>query len=295
MQAITQSAFCSSVVMDELDCVHIQHPKFFAEICLQGGQLTQFTHHILGDFVWLSPDAQYKQGQSLRGGVPICWPWFGVLDKNPASVSQSVLTQKHAHGFARTQAWQVSHIEESAHDVTLELTLNDSQKTRAIWPYAFELTCRFHFSDTLRIELITHNTGNETFTFSQALHTYLGVADVSQTRIFGAHKHHYIDALDQWKSKEQLGPVLINEEVDRIYLGEIDYRLHDGRHNLTLSSNSASSVVWNPWVNKSKTLSQFPHHAYQNMLCIENGNILNDIVRLEKNKRHCLSMTLSKY
>ena len=294
MSVIAQSAFCSTVVIDELECVQIRHPRFFAEVCLQGSQLTRFDHHSLGEFVWLSASAEYKLGQGLRGGVPICWPWFGVLEKNPAGISQSVLSKKNAHGFARTQIWQLDDIKESAHGVTLELALKQNNETLAIWPFAFELRCRFHFSDALKIELITHNTGNDTFSFSQALHTYLGVDAISQTRIMGAHKHHYVDALDQWKSKTQHGPVIISEEVDRIYLGEIEYSLNDGKHDIALTSNSASSVVWNPWINKSKTLSQFPHDAYKTMLCIENGNILNDIVKLKKNQRHVLNMTLSK-
>jgi glucose-6-phosphate 1-epimerase len=295
MLYLSQSAFCQSINIDELECLNIDHPKFFAQICLQGAQLTQFTHRTLGKFVWLSPTAEYKTGQGLRGGIPICWPWFGVLDKNPASISEHVLSEKNAHGFARTQNWTLHDIQESAHSVTLELALKQTQASLAIWPFSFDLRCRFHFSDELRIELITHNTGSETFTFSQALHTYLDIKDIETVRIFGADKHQYADALDQWQNKIQQGPILINQEVDRVYLGRTQYQLFDGEHTLTLNSNSASSVVWNPWIKKSKTLSQFPHSAYKTMLCIENGNILNDVVNLEKNKRHCLSMTLNKY
>lgn len=294
MTPLKHSAFCTLKKIDELDCIEVQHPKFIAQICLQGAQLTQFTHSEKGAFVWLSPDAQYKQGQSLRGGVPICWPWFGVLEKNPDAVSQAVLTEKNAHGFARTQIWQLHEIKESVHGVSIEMELTSNPVTKAIWPYDFKLRCSFHFSDTLSIELTTHNIGTPSFTFSQALHTYLGVNKIEDVRISGAHQHSYVDALDDWQSKQQDGQIKIQQEVDRIYLGEINYGLFDGTNNISLISNSASSVVWNPWINKSKTLSQFPHTAYKNMLCIENGNILEDVMTLKKNEHHCLTMTLTK-
>lgn len=294
MLNLSQSAFCQSIMIDELECLHIKHPKFFAEICLQGAQLTKFQHFELGQFVWLSPTAEYKKGQGLRGGIPICWPWFGVLEKNPKEIVDQVLTSELAHGFARTQSWELHSIQESAHDVTVECLLKQTPKSLAIWPFPFELRCRFHFSDKLRIELITINTGLKTFTFSQALHTYLNVKDIGNVRIYGANNHQYVDALDHWQTKRQQGTIVINQEVDRIYQGKINYQLYNGEHHLTLSSNSASSVVWNPWVKKSKTLSQFPHTAYKSMLCIENGNILDDVVNLEKDQRHCLSMTLEK-
>lgn len=295
MTPLNHSAFCKIVTMGELECLHIQHPKFFAEICLQGSQLTRFNHRTLGEFVWLSPDAQYQQGQGLRGGVPICWPWFGVLEKNPEHIAQSVLSKKNAHGFARTQNWTLQSIEETVHGVCVEMLLTHDAHSLAIWPYPFALHCKFHLGDDLRIELTTHNTGHETFAFSQALHTYLGVNNINTTRITGAHRHEYVDALDQWQRKSQQGSIVINQEVDRIYNGAIQYQVLDAQKNLTINSNSASSVVWNPWIKKSKTLSQFPYDAYQNMLCIESGNILDDAVSLQANEHHSLTMTLSKW
>lgn len=294
MTPLKYSAFCSLKTIDDLECIEVKHPKFNAQICLQGAQLTQFTHRDKGEFVWLSPSAQYKQGQSLRGGVPICWPWFGVLDKNPASISEAVLSNKHAHGFARTQIWKLVKINESVHGVALELELTSNPVTRAIWPYDFTLRCHFHLSDELSIQLTTHNLSDSSFTYSQALHTYLQVNNINNVRISGAHQHTYVDALDHWQSKQQDGHIQIQQEVDRVYLGAIDYGFYDGKNTVSLKSNSHSSVVWNPWINKSKTLSQFPHTAYNTMLCIESGNILDDAVTLKSHERHCLSMTLTK-
>ena len=294
MTNISNSQYCQLFVKDELECISIKHPNFVAEICLQGAQLTQFTHQQTGDFVWLSPEAEYKQGQSLRGGVPICWPWFGVLNKNPDSVIKGVNGEQGSHGFARIQKWVILHIQESASAITIEMGLKDNSHTRAIWPYAFDLRCRFHFSDELSIELVNQNQDDQAFTFSQALHSYLPVQNIDNVRIQGAQSNQYIDALDNWASKTQDGPIIFSEEVDRIYLGDIHYRLTDASNTFSLISNSQSSVVWNPWIAKSKTLSQFPDDAYQSMVCIENGNILQDVVTLKPNESHTLRMTLKK-
>ncbi|NVK38313.1 MAG: D-hexose-6-phosphate mutarotase [Gammaproteobacteria bacterium] len=294
MLDLEQSAFCKIVTKDELECLQIEHPKFFAEITLQGAQLTQFKHNNLGDFVWLSPDAIYQQGSSLRGGIPICWPWFGVLEKNPAIITQVLPSGLGAHGFARNQNWRITDLNERVDGVTIALQLKDNEYTRSIWPFAFELTCRFHLGDDIRMELVNYNSGDKPFAVSQALHTYFPVKNIERLKIHGANQHRYIDALDQWQSKQQHGPIEIKKEVDRIYLGVIRYEWEDEHHQFTLTSNSESSVVWNPWIDKSLTLSQFPADGYQSMMCIENGNILDNVISLMPNEHHTLNMVLTK-
>jgi len=294
MMQVKNTQYCTLATQDQLECLHIEHPNFFAEICLQGGQLTQFKHKELGDFVWLSPTAEYKTGQSLRGGIPICWPWFGVLEKNPQAVIQNVNGPQGSHGFARTAIWQLSSIAEEQDGVIVELTLSHDEKSLAIWPFKFSLTCRFHLGDQLKVELIHHNLDSKTVHYSQALHTYFPIKHITQTQIEGAEDCTYVDALDNWQRKTQQGHILFTQETDRVYLGDIAYSLNAGTHTFNLLSNSQSSVVWNPWIDKSKTLSQFPNDAYQSMVCIENGNILDDIVSLEPNQSHTLRMTLSK-
>lgn len=291
---LSESAFCKWVTVDELSCLHINHPKFFAEIAKQGAHLTQYKHHEQGDYIWLSPTAEYKSKQSLRGGIPICWPWFGMLEKNPDSVISGVIGEQSAHGFARLQNWELVYIQESAHSVMVEFCLSENEATLKVWPYTFDLRCRFHMGEELTVELINFNTGDAPFEVTQALHTYLGISDLPNLKIQGAHQKTYIDALDDWKTKQQRGSIQISEEVDRIYLGEIQYQFSDNNHSIELTSNSESSVVWNPWIEKSKRLSQFPETAYQNMLCIENGNILDDSVTLLPKERHTLRMTLKR-
>ncbi len=275
---LTNAAFCSEILIDELTCINIEHPKFNALLCLQGAQLTQFTSSRLGELLWLSPDAQFKKGQSVRGGIPVCWPWFGGVAFNPQKVKQNIPPCGGAHGFARNQDWQLSYLDESAHEVNLGLTLTHNKQTLAIWPFEFELTCHFKFNHGISIELECKNLSSQEMYFSQALHTYLPTKDINKTIIQGAHNSTYIDALDGWQHKVQSGSIKIQEEVDRIYLGHKLYRVINKDKAITIASNSQSSIVWNPWIHKSQRLSHFPSNGYQSMLCIESANVLNDFV-----------------
>ena len=134
---LNNSAFCTYTKIDEIECIEIKHPKFEAQICLQGAQLTRFKHTEHGDLLWLSPQAQYKKGASVRGGIPICWPWFGALEFNPAIIKESVKTpisSSNAHGFARELPWELIEVQESAHGVEVSLQLRHNQDTLKIWP-----------------------------------------------------------------------------------------------------------------------------------------------------------------
>ena len=277
---LTNSAFCREVLVGELACIEIKHPKFNAQLCLQGAQLTQFESHKLGALLWLSPEAQFKKHQSVRGGIPICWPWFGGVAFNPHTVKKHIPENEGAHGFARTQNWQLSYLNESAHEVCLGLTLTHNKHTLAIWPFEFELTYHLKLSHHISVKLECKNLSTQEMNFSQALHTYLPTQDINQTIIQGAHNSQYVDALNNWQTKVQSGNIKIQEEVDRIYVGPKFYRVISANQHITVNSNSQSSIVWNPWVNKSRRLSHFPANGYQSMLCIESANVLDDYVSI---------------
>jgi len=289
---IKQSAFCTLKQVDELSCLHITHPKFFAEICLQGAQLTQFKHSQRGEMLWLSPDALYKKGASVRGGIPVCWPWFGALAFNPDVVKEAVQSQQ-AHGFARELEWTLERICESAQGVRITMTLTHNEQTLKLWPHEFKLVCQFELGDTIAVELTSQNLSPSPMAISQALHTYLPTQNIHKTRVLGAGNGQYIDALDNWQLKKQVGAIGFNQEVDRIYLGDNQYQILTPNKQFSLCSNSHSSIVWNPWINKSKRLSGFPQQGYKNMLCIESANVLSDHLKLAPGKSHTLKMQLA--
>ena len=289
---IKRSAFCTFKQVAELTCLHIEHPKFCAEICLQGAQLTQFKHKQHGDLLWLSPDANYQRGASVRGGIPICWPWFGALARNPSAV-QAGLPSQQAHGFARELDWTLDDVNEFAHGVRLTLSLGHDENTLKIWPHEFKLVCQLELGDDITIALTSHNLSDTNMAIAQALHTYFPTPNIHETRVLGAGNGQYVDALDDWQLKKQVGGIGFKQEVDRIYLGNNQYQILTPSKQFSLTCNSHSSVVWNPWIKKSKRLSGFPSDGYKNMLCIESANVLSDYLQLAPGESQTLRMQLS--
>lgn len=290
---LEKSVFCKLEVIEQLPCLRIQHPKFFAEICLQGAQLTQFIPTGKSPLIWLSPTARYQKQQGLRGGIPICWPWFGALEKNPDTIKRQTEPNHLAHGFVRTMDWHLTEYNENVHQVNLTLSVSHSADSLKIWPFEFQLNCHFSLSKSLSMKLETKNLSNQSMYFSQALHSYFPTSDIDRTRILGAEKQTYIDALDKWKQKQQQTVIAIKEEVDRLYFGHSDYQILTPTQSIRVRSDSKSSVIWNPWINKSKRLSQFSQNDYRSMLCIESANVLHDSVCLPAKQSHILSLDIS--
>lgn len=293
MESLNNTSYCELISQQELECIHIRHPKFFAEVCLQGAQLTQFKAIDQEPLIWLSPTAEYKRGVGIRGGIPVCWPWFGALDKNPVTVKNCFTPTETAHGFARTQIWSVTDIQETEENVTLELELSANQETKKYWPHDFALKLALVLSETIELNLTSINTSHEPMHISQALHTYFPTSDIHGTSIHGVENQKYIDALDNWNQKTQQNSLIISEEVDRLYFGKSDYQIHTPSQTILVTSDSNSSVIWNPWIEKSQRLSQFPDTAYEKMLCIESANVMDDHVSLTPHSQHTLSVTIS--
>ena len=295
---LQQAAFTQLSQVDELAILNIRHPLFEAEIALQGAQLLRFRPTGQPDWIWLSPEAEYKQGQSLRGGVPICWPWFGVAAKNPDLLCQQIkpnAEQAGSHGFARALNWDLVSLNERAHGVELALQLNSNADTLDIWPFPFKLTAIFHLGRTLDIRLVTDNLSDQTMMISQALHTYFPCEDIQRVRIQGTGNQALTDALDNWSETVQQGTQHFNEEVDRIYHTGGPFRLETGSTPLSLTShNSQTSVIWNPWIEKSKRLSQFADYRYKEMFCVETANVLSDCKEIEPNSQISIGFTLAQ-
>jgi len=322
--------FCQLVQIDELEALKIEHPLFSAVLLLQGAQLISFTpksepkntsdinlsnnlsNNPSNNLLWVSDRVEYKQGKPLRGGIPICWPWFGDLNKNPKDIQSqlpsAMADSAGAHGFARNMLWDVRSIKESCHSVDVVLGLSSNKKTKVHWPFEFDLEAHFVFSSRLELELKTTNKGNNSFSFSQALHTYLPTKDIHKTYIHNAHNSRYIDAMDHWQEKIQGGRIGFSAETDRIYFfdrnvsdkkdaSDTNYELRvetPSRQLLVKSSNSQSAVIWNPWVKKSQGLSQFKPEDYTRMFCIESANVMSNCKVLKPKQEHRLKLELSQ-
>lgn len=257
-----------------------------ATISTYGGQVLAFTPaNETEDLLFLSTLAHFEPGKAIRGGIPICWPWFG-----PDSINSS----GPAHGFVRTRQWEVrSTALELNGAISVVLAINDSEETRKIWPHSFDLSTTITISESLTLELITHNTSSIPFTLTQALHTYFKIIDNRQAKITGLEDTTYIDKTDNGKQKTQQGSVTITQEVDRIYTStKPDLILEDAALPRTIkihSENSKTAIIWNPWKTKAAAMSDLDDDDYKTMVCVETANAgIDDEITLAGGSKHHL-------
>lgn len=284
------------VQLDELPALRVRNAHADALIALQGAQLLEYAPRDRRPIIWLSERAEFKRDQGVRGGIPVCWPWFGELARNPAAVRAAVPHPgAPAHGLVRSQAWLLESIAERAEDTEIVLRFPTSALSAA-WPHSAELTLGIVVGATLRLRLCTRNTGNAPLAFSQALHTYFSVSDSRRIEIHGFEGTRYIDTLDGWREFSQHGPIRADGEIDRIYQEVPDHvELRDpdwGRTIHLRSARSRSAVVWNPHTEKAKRLSQFDSDAWQRMFCIETANVMADSVELAAGEERSLDLEI---
>ena len=286
------------VELDQLTCWRIRVAGSELLLAQQGAQVLSYRQNDQPPLIWLSPDAAYRRGQSVRGGVPICWPWFGDLRRNPEAV-QAHYPQANApaHGLVRAEDWQLLGIDQEEASVTLHLAYDTRQTPQEGWPQDARLTFTVCVAQDLSMRLETLNRGSAPLAISQALHSYFAVSDVRQVSVEGMQGCRYLDTLLSWSELHQAGEPTFTGETDRIYLNTpARMSIVDpgwGRRIHLDARGSRSAVLWNPWVEKAKRLSQFPDEAWQNMLCIETANVLDDIVLLKTDERHLLELSLS--
>ncbi|MCE7914165.1 MAG: D-hexose-6-phosphate mutarotase [Nitrosomonas sp. PRO4] len=259
-----------------LPMIQVKTSKATALISVHAGQVLSFKPaNETEDMMFLSEKAYYQDGKAIKGGAPICWPWFGA-DPNGKGP---------AHGFVRNRLWHVVATEAKANgDIEITLGLTDTPETTTIWPYSFILTQEIVIGNSLSLSLTTRNTGTEKFSITQAFHTYFKIGNIAQTEILGLEGCSYIDKVDNGIQKQQLGPVTINSEVDRIYTNvgstlTIDDRVLQRSIEIT-SQGSKTAVVWNPWEKISKEMADLEDNDYQRLLCVETTNAAQDTVEV---------------
>lgn len=260
--------------------IEIKNSSAKAKIALQGAHIFEYVREDEDGILWLSEISDFEQGKAIRGGVPICWPWFGFNeDKN--------LPQ---HGFARIYMWEFIGSDEVSKDkTTLIFRLTNNEQTLKIWDYKFELELKITISKELKMELKTTNMSESPFKISQALHTYFNVSHISEVIIKGLDKKPYLDALS-WQKEIQNGDIYFEKEVDRVYQ-EVDTNLvlvDKNREIKIKNTNSTSAVIWNPWIEKTSKMSAMKENAYEHFVCIESANTFDDTRVIEPKKSHTL-------
>ncbi len=287
------------IELSALTCWRVQVGNAELLVAQQGAQILHYQHGSQAPIIWLSEQASYQRGQSVRGGAPVCWPWFGGLTRNPAAVQvmHTDPANAPAHGNVRGLDWQLLGIDQHDGAVTLQFAFDSRKHPLPGWPHAAELQLDIRLDQQLHLELRSRNLGDQPLVLSQALHTYFAVSDIRQVRVHGLDGCRYIETLDDWQERRQQGALEFAGETDRIYL-DTPTRLSivdpGWQRRIHLDAQgSHSAVLWNPWIDKAKRLSQFAEDAWQRMLCIETANIWDDCVTLAPGASHSLHLSLS--
>ncbi|MFA6138836.1 MAG: D-hexose-6-phosphate mutarotase [Sulfurimonas sp.] len=254
-----------------------------ARIALQGAHIFHFARINEEPILWLSDTSDFEIGKALRGGIPLCWPSFGM--NNPD------LPQ---HGFARVGMWRVENYREIDENSTqITFTLNDTKQSRELWNYSFLLELRVTISERLIMELTTTNLDDKPFKITQAFHTYFQISDISNIAIGGLSDKPYLDALTD-KHHVQKGDITFIEEFDCVFqeVGS-EILLIDKNSTISIKNEGSSSVVvWNPWIEKCKRMSGMRDDAYREFVCIESANAFEDFKILEPKEFHTLKATI---
>lgn len=268
----------------------ITTPHATAAITPYGAQLLSYTFASdFNDLLFLSEKAIFKEGTPIRGGIPVCWPWFGP---DPQGQGRS------DHGLARTRMWSVVSsdlLSDQECSVTFELT--DTPETYALWPHRFRLILTLTVGRALTMELTTHNLGDTPITLTQALHTYFAVGDISRTSITGLEGFTYSDKTDSGAEKKEDSPIRIDAETDRIYPfdgGDILIQDESLKRKIHIGSGgSKTAVVWNPWIRVCEQKADLCSEDYKNTLCIETANAGNEIIIVQPKQSYTLKATYS--
>jgi glucose-6-phosphate 1-epimerase len=269
-----------------LPVAEITTPLARARIALQGGQVLAWQPAGQQPVIWVSKAAFCEPGKVVRGGVPVCWPWFGARGDLPA------------HGFVRTRLWQVRETKLAPNgEVSLRLGIVDDASTCAIWNHGFDLELVVTVGETLSMALTTHNTGDMPISITQALHTYFCIGHIGQTTVRGLDACTYLDKVQNFATNQQNGAVHFAGETDRVYINTTADCLIDdvANHRVirVVKQGSRSTVVWNPWSEREKTFADMAPGEYQQMLCVETCNAGPDLVTVAPGATHTLESRIS--
>lgn len=264
----------------------INNPAGSASLCLQGAHLMSWQPVSQAvPVIWLSRDARLAAGKSIRGGAPVCWPWFG------AHATESGFP---GHGFARTVPWRVIESGTEPGGATrLTLRLVASDKTRMQWPHDCNLDLTVIVGETLRMEMSTENTGATDFVIGEALHTYFQIGDISLVRVSGLEGSEYWDKVGGSNLRCQEGAISFAGEVDRVYINTgATCVIHDDKLRRRIhiaKSGSLSTVVWTPWVEKAARMGDMGQpEGWREMVCVESVNAIDNVVTVAAGTRHTL-------
>lgn len=257
-----------------------------------GAQLLSWNLNDGHPVIWLSPQALTDGTAPIRGGIPLCFPWFGSARTSSADVHSP--EQAPDHGFARTQEWKVLNeiTDDDATYIVLQLH-HHRDDSDGYFPHELLATLTVSADDVLALQLEITNKDDHPFTFEEAFHSYFAVGDVKDVTIEGLNGARYLDKARGNKWRTQRGDLSLVGPTDSIYSSQSNLTLSDPRWIRRISvetQGSHSTIVWNPWVTGASRISDMAPQDWQDFVCVEIGNVGEHAVRLEPGQSHSLEL-----
>ena len=273
-----------------MPALDIQGRLATAQVYFNGAHLAAWhPRRATAPVLWMSRDSQFEAGKPLRGGVPVCFPWFAAHASDKTAPS---------HGFARIRDWTLTSATEAADGaVVLVFELASNAPLSPVWPHAFRVRYQLSLGDSLGMSFEVHNPGADPFVFEAALHTYFAVQDVRQVHVTGLESTDYLDKVAGFARRtEGREPIRITGETDRIYLNtRAACAIHDPgkRRRISIAkTGSETTVVWNPWIDRARAIPDFGDLEWPEMLCIETCNVNAHAVTLAPGASHTMTAAI---
>ena len=275
-----------------LQYLEIDNPLATGKIALQGAHIMAWQPKFLANPVlWMSSNARFVKGRSIRGGVPICWPWFG------AHPTDSTFCP---HGFARVIPWRVVDIDATPTGATrIILNMQETAEAKRQLSYPYELTLTITIGRRLRIDLATTNHADHPFVIGEAFHTYFNISDLSNVQITGMEDCVFADKILKYERNVEHNALKFDgTEYDRVYIHHSsDCAIHDTGFKRTIhvsKSGSDTTVVWNPGAEKASQMADMgAPDEWRKTICVETTNALENMVVINPGRKHILSAEYS--
>lgn len=268
-----------------LPLIQVKSPLCQAVIALQGAQILEFKNSAGTPLLWLSPQCQFNPGSALRGGIPLCLPWFGP---HPTDAS------KPQHGYARTRNWELTQVAEND-EGRCELTFELVSEPGPLFDYAFTCVLRMTLSRHVDIQLSVTNRDSQAFDFSWAFHSYFPVRILEQARVKGLAGRDYRDNLEQLITKTQDQDLGFVGEVDRVFPGIEQAVEIAGEPTIRIEHDQCPSVItWNPGPDNAAAMADVGAGNEQGFICVERGAVLDEAWHLDAGETRTAWMRISE-
>jgi glucose-6-phosphate 1-epimerase len=268
--------------------VQISSSAAAGEIYLHGAQVTSWRPKGHDEILFLSELSRWEEDRAIRGGIPVCFPWFRGKADDPKAP---------AHGFARTRSWKLKSVMQQADNVIVTMATESDEASRRWWPHQVLLQLSVTMGSQLELALTATNTGTEPFSFEEALHTYHRVGEVANVHVSGLDGATFLDNMDGNRAKVQSGDVVMAGSTDNAYLntdGQLVLIDPDLRRRIQIEKRSSlTTVVWNPWASGALALADLGDEEWRQMACVEASNILSNAVTLAPKESHTMGAIIS--